>query len=65
MSSEVIATMATIEAWVGETEQIVSSQASFDTFQPTEVEEILSRFLAVMDSSLSNQQVTHLFLIHL
>ena len=58
LSSEVIATMETIQAWVEETEQIVSSQASFDTFLPAEVEEIISRFQGVLDSSLSNQQVT-------
>eukprot|EP00092_Neocalanus_flemingeri_P038810 GFUD01042253.1.p1 GENE.GFUD01042253.1~~GFUD01042253.1.p1 ORF type:complete len:242 (+),score=75.42 GFUD01042253.1:71-796(+) len=57
-SSELSTAMTTIQAWVEEIEQVVSSQASFDLFQPAEVEEIYSRFQAVLDSSLSNQQVT-------
>ena len=48
----------TIQAWLEETEQIVSSQTSFDTFQPAEVQEIVSRFQPVLQSSLSWEQVT-------
>ena len=43
-----------------ETEQVLSSQASFDTFQPAEVEEIVSRLQAVLDSNLNSLQVTQM-----
>ena len=49
-----------IQAWVEETEQVISSQASFDTFQPAEVEEIVSRFQAVLGSNLNSQQVAQM-----
>ena len=49
-----------IQAWVEETEQVISSQSSFDTFQPAEVMEIVSRFKAVLDSNLDAQQVSQM-----
>ena len=30
-----------INAWVEETEKLINSQVSFDTFQPSDVEEIV------------------------
>ena len=36
--------MSIVQAWVEEIEQVISSQASFDTFQPAQVGEIASRW---------------------
>ena len=47
-----------IQAWVDDTEQVVSSQNSFDTLQQAEVEDISSRFLAVLGSNLTSDQVS-------
>ena len=47
-----------INAWVEETEKLINSQASFDTYQPSDVEEIVSRFQAVLSINLSAQQVS-------
>ena len=41
-----------------DTNQVVSSQNSFDTLQLAEVEEISSRFLAVLESNLTSDQVS-------
>ena len=56
--SQVCSNMSTIQDWVEETEKVVSSQTSFDTFQPAEVHEIMYRFQAVLESSLSGEQLT-------
>ena len=45
-----------INAWVEETEKLINSQVSFDTFQPSDVEEIVSRFQAVLSTNLGAQQ---------
>ena len=47
-----------INAWVEETEKLINSQASFDTYQPSDVEEIVSRFQAVLSTNLGAQQVS-------
>ena len=52
--------LISINAWVEETEKIINSQASFDTFQPAEVEEIITRFQAVLGSGLNAQQVSEM-----
>ena len=50
--------LGSINAWVEETEKVISSQASFDTFQAAEVEEIVTRFQAVLGSNIDAQQVS-------
>ena len=59
-SQQTVLCLEHIQAWVEETEQVLSSQASFDTFQPAEVEEIVSRLQAVLDSNLNSLQVTQM-----
>ena len=51
--------LESINSWVEETEK-VNSQASYDTFQPSDVEEIVTRFQAVLASNLDAQQVSEM-----
>ena len=55
-----VTTMASIQAWVEEVEQVINSQASFDTFQPAEVEEIVNRFRTVLENNLNCQEVSQM-----
>ena len=59
-SQQTVLCLEHIQAWVEETEQVINSQASFDTFQQPEVEEIVSRFQAVLGSNLNSQQVAQM-----
>ena len=52
--------LESINSWVEETEKVINSQASFDTFQPSDVEEIVTRFQAVLASNLDAQQVSEM-----
>ena len=45
--------MVAIQAWVEEAEQVINSQASFDTFQSTEVEKIVGQFKDVLPRCIS------------
>ena len=52
--------LKSINSWVEETEKVINSQASYDTFQPSDVEEIVTRFQAVLASNLDAQQVSEM-----
>jgi hypothetical protein len=52
--------MSIVQAWVEEIEQVISSQASFDTFLPAQVGEIVSGFQAVLGSHINSQQVAQM-----
>ena len=52
--------LESINSWVEETEKVINSQASYDTFQPSDVEEIVTRFQAVLASNLDAQQVSEM-----
>ena len=52
--------LESINSWVEETEKVINSQASYDTFQPSDVEEIVTRFQAVLSGNLDAQQVSEM-----
>ena len=52
--------LESINSWVEETEKVINSQASYDTFQPSDVEEIVTRFQAVLASNIDAQQVSEM-----
>ena len=52
--------LESINSWVEETEKVINSQASYDTFQPSDVEVIVTRFQAVLSGNLDAQQVSEM-----